>query len=180
LDITEIILDEHNKQRRLFGYIQEIDRADTEALSSVWKYLQRFLDVHAAAEERFFYPELLKQGSGAADASSAKDETKDAIKDHNEIRDSGKAVDEEQVGSDAWFKAIARCDLANSKHMSEEERQALADFRCSASLEERHRLGVKFLTYIAEHPGGVPPVDKDPKAYVEDPQKEMESAGADA
>jgi hypothetical protein len=176
LDITEIILDQHNEQRRLFGFIQEMHGSGKEALAAVWKRLHGLLDVHADGEEKFFYPRLLKEGSGAADSDSAADETRDAIKDHNEIRDSAKAVDGHEVGSGDWFAAVARADLANSKHMSEEERQALADFRCNASVEERHRLGVQFLAYVSAHLMGVKPVDKDPDRYVSEHQRQPEPA----
>ena len=62
MDITQLILDDHAEQRRLFSIIEQIDPKDTDALSAVWSRLSAFLDVHAEAEERFFYPELLKQG----------------------------------------------------------------------------------------------------------------------
>jgi hypothetical protein len=176
LDITEIILDQHRDQRRLFAFLREIDRSDRESLRAVWKRLQGLLDAHAEGEERFFYPRLLKEGSGASDADSAKDETRDAIEDHNKIRDAAKSAGDHEVGSDAWFKSVCKADLENSKHMAEEERQALADFRSSASVEERHRLGEQFLAFVSGHLMGVKPVDKDPDAYVKSPKREMESA----
>ncbi len=176
MDITEIILAQHNEQRRLFGFIQQMHGSDRDQLQAVWNRLEGFLAAHAEGEEKFFYPRLLKEGSGAADAKSAEAETKDAIKDHNKIRDAAKAVGKEDVGTDTWFKAVAKADVENSKHMSEEERQALADFRCTASLEERHRLGIDFLAFVSAHYMGVKPVDKDPKAYVDDPQRELEKA----
>ncbi len=178
MDITEIILAQHNEQRRLFGFIQQMHGADRHQLEAVWKRLEGFLEAHAEGEEKVFYPRLLKEGSGAADAKSAEAETKDAIKDHNDIRDAAGAVGKEEVGSDAWFKAVAKADVKNSEHMSEEERQALADFRCAASLEERHRLGVEFLAFVSNHLMGVQPVDKNPEAYVENPQREMQKAGS--
>lgn len=165
-DITDIILDQHDEQRRLFGFIQQIGRDDRESLSAVWDRLRALLDAHAEGEEKFFYPRLLKEGCGASDAKSAEDETRDAIEDHNKIRDSAKAADTHQVGSDGWFKAVGAADLANSKHMAEEERQALADFRRHASLEERHELGIAFFAYVSSHLTGVKPVDKDPDRYV--------------
>jgi hypothetical protein len=168
LDITDIILDQHDEQRRLFAAIQQIDRSETEALASIWKRLQALLDAHAEGEERHFYPQLLREGSGSADSGSAADETRDAIEDHNEIRDSAKAVNGFRIGSDDWFSAVTKADIANSKHMAEEERQGLADFRRHASLEERHRLGVQFLAYVSRHLTGVRPVDKDPDRYVEE------------
>jgi hypothetical protein len=51
--------------------------------------------------------------------------------------------------------------------MGEEEREGLADFRVNAELALRHELAVAFATFEARHYGGVAPVDKDPKAYVE-------------
>jgi hemerythrin superfamily protein len=168
MDITQLILDEHHQQRSLFAAIEQVDRNDTEALSALWTRLRGLLDSHAEAEERYFYPRLMEIGDGANDADSAAEETEDAIEDHNDIRDTGKAVDKEEVGSDAWFDAIAKCNKANSDHMAEEERQGLTDFRRHASLQERHDLAVKFAAFEAAHLTGVKPVDKDPKQWVKD------------
>lgn len=168
MDITQLILDEHAQQRQLFALIEQVDRNDTESLAALWKRLQALLDAHAEAEERYFYPRLMKIGKGANDADSAADETEDAIEDHNDIRDTGKAVDDHPVSSDAWFDAIGKCNKANGDHMAEEERQGLTDFRRHASLEERHELGVKFAAFEARHLTGIKPVDKDPEQYVKD------------
>ena len=167
MDITQLILDEHAQQRQLFALIEQVDRTDTGSLAALWRRLRALLDAHAEAEERHFYPRLMAIGKGGGDADSAADETEDAIKDHNEIRDAAGAVDEQQVGSDAWFEAVAKCNKANSDHMAEEERQGLADFRRHASLQERHDLGVRFAAFEARHLTGVRPVDKDPQAWVE-------------
>ena len=166
MDITRLILDDHAEQRRLFGVIDEIPREDTAALGAVWRRLRILLDVHAEAEERFFYPTLLKVGSGAADGDSAAAETKDAIKDHNEIRDTARAVDQHEVGSADWLAAVDKANEANSDHMAEEERQGLADFRRTADLAMRHTLAVDFIAFETEHLTGVEPVNKNPRQYV--------------
>ena len=171
MDITQLILAEHAQQRALFAQIDDIDPSETEALGAIWTRLKGLLDSHAEAEERFFYPRLLRIGTGGNDSPSADEETEDAIKDHNEIRDTGEAVDKEQVGSPAWLEAVGKCNKANSDHMAEEERQGLTDFRKHASLQERHDLGVKFATFEALHVGGVTPHDKDPDGYVADPSR---------
>lgn len=173
-----MILAQHDEQRRLFAFIQEMRGGDAAALEAVWTRLQGLLDAHAEGEERFFYPELLKLGDGAADATSARAETRDAIADHNQIRDAAKAVDKQEAGTEAWFAAVARADCANSKHMAEEERQGLADFRYNSTVRQRHELGAQFLAFVSRHLTGVKPVDKDPDAYVENPPREMESAGS--
>ena len=168
MDITQLILDEHQQQRNLFALIDQIDPGDTPALGAIWRRLRGLLDAHAEAEERFFYPRLLQIGTGGNDAPSAKEETEDAIEDHNEIRDAAAEVDKHPVGSDAWFKAVGDCNKANGDHMAEEERQGLTDFRRHASLAERHAFGIRLAAFEAEHLMGVEPVDKDPKQWVKD------------
>lgn len=167
MDITRLILDEHAEQRRLFAMLQEIGTDDDTALKAVWERLRDLLDAHAEAEERIFYPELLKVGTGAADADSAQDETRDAIEDHNDIRDAGQAVDREKLGTPAWFEALSTLDKANGDHMAEEERQGLADMRINVPLERRHQLAVQFASFMNRHRAGVAVVDKDPDAYLE-------------
>ena len=167
MDITQLITDDHIEQRRLFALIDELSPSDTAALKAVWTRLRVLLDTHALAEERFFYPELLKIGRGA-DHENPKEETRDAIKDHNEIRDTAADVDRKPLGTSEWFDAVAACNKANSDHMDEEERQGLTDFRSHANLDLRHRLAVQFLQFESEHltGDGVKPVDQNVEAYV--------------
>ncbi|MCV0415181.1 MAG: hemerythrin domain-containing protein [Brevundimonas sp.] len=169
MDITQLILDDHAEQRRLFAIIEQIDPKDTDALTKVWSRLSAFLDVHAEAEERFFYPQLLKLGEGANDAEdgTVEGETEDAIEDHNKLRDAVKAVAGHAVGSKAWFEAVGQANVVNSKHMGEEERQGLTDFRINAGVAVRHDLAVRFAAFEAEHITGVKPVNKDPEHYVD-------------
>lgn len=166
MDITQLILDDHHEQRRLFAILEQIDRTDTEKLSAVWGRLAAFLEVHAAAEEELFYPDLLHVGRGSGGKSDAEDETEDAIKDHNQIRDAVTEAERHPVGSADWFKAVAAANKANGDHMAEEEREGLTDFRRHASLQLRHDLAVKFVAYEARHVLGVKPVDKDPQEYI--------------
>ena len=144
MDITQLILDDHHEQRRLFAILEQIDPADTGILGDLWMRLSAFLEVHAAAEE----------------------ETLDAIHDHNDIRDAIAAVAGHEPGSNEWYEAVAAVNLANGDHMAEEEREGLTDFRREASLQLRHDLAVAFTAFEARHFAGIQPVDKDPAAYV--------------
>ncbi len=166
MDITQLILDDHHEQRRLFAILEQVDRSDTETLGAVWGRLAAFLELHAAAEEEIFYPALLRVGIEARRAGTAEDETLDAIHDHNEIRDAVMSVPGHPVGSDEWYAGVAAANLANSDHMAEEEREGLTDFRRLASLQLRHDLGVALVRYETQHYAGVPPVDKDPAEYI--------------
>lgn len=163
MDITELILDDHHRQRQAFARIDDIDRTDIERLTLVWETLADFLEVHAAAEEEVFYPELLKK------ADPGGDETRDAIGDHNDIRDGIAEAARQEVGTDAWWAAVAKARSANTEHMGEEEDGGLADFRQHASLALRDELGLRF--EAAKTPRVADTLDqgdKDPEAYIKD------------
>ncbi len=167
MDITDLILEQHHEQRRAFAMLDELAREDVAALAAVWARLTVLLEVHAEAEEKFFYPRLLEVGRGAGGADSVKEETADAIKDHNQIRDAIREANGHEVGSDAWWKAVMQARLANSDHMAEEEREDLADFRRHADLQTRHDIAVRFLAYENEHASGIDVENDDPEQYVE-------------
>jgi Hemerythrin HHE cation binding domain len=166
VDITQLILDDHHEQRRLFAILEQVDRANTAALAAVWGRLATFLEVHAAAEEAIFYPALLHAGIAGQRRAGVEDETLDAIHDHNDIRDAVVSAAQYPVGGDDWYAAVASANQANGDHMAEEEREGLTDFRRLASLQLRHDLAVAFAAYEARNVSGVQPVDKDPQAYV--------------
>lgn len=168
MDITELILNDHHEQRRMFALLDEMDRTDTTALQAVWTRLEILLEVHAAAEEALFYPRLLELGTGAGSKDSADAETRDAIHDHNDIRDAISEVSKQSVGSASWWNAVAKAREANSDHMGEEERESLADFRRHADLQLRHDIAVAFAAFEAQHAGGIDAKDKDADIYIAD------------
>jgi len=173
MDITQLILDDHHEQRRLFAILEQVDRTNAGVLSAIWSRLAAFLELHAAAEEEIFYPVLLQVGLAGRRATRVEEETLDAIHDHNEIRDAVTEVARHQVGTDAWYAAVAAANLANSDHMAEEEREGLTDFRRLAGLQRRHDLAVAFAAYEARNYAGVPAVDKDPEAYVREVEEDL-------
>ncbi|MGY1624138.1 hemerythrin domain-containing protein [Geodermatophilus sp. SYSU D00965] len=167
MDITEVILEQHHEQRRAFALLDEMPRGDTAALGAVWARLGVLLEVHAEAEERFFYPRLLRLGKGNPDGD-VDDEVEDAIKDHNEIRDAVRKAGEHEVGTEEWWTAVWEARKANDDHMGEEEREDLLDFRRHADLQTRHDIAVQFLTFEAQHYAGIPIRDKDPERYIDE------------
>ncbi len=167
MDITELITSDHHEQRRMFALLDDMHRGDPGAAAAVWTRLRILLEVHAEAEERLFYPELLKIGTGAGDKDSAAAETRDAVKDHNDIRDAIAETTRHEAGSERWWAGVAATRKANGDHMAEEERESLADFRQSAPVAVRHELGQAFVSFEAGHASGVDSQDKDPDHYVE-------------
>ena len=71
MDITQLILDDHYAQRRLFAILEQLRSTHKVTLAAVWSRLSEFLEIHAATEEEIFYPALLRAGlrSGHAKGS---------------------------------------------------------------------------------------------------------------
>ena len=172
-----MILSDHHEQRRMFAILDEVDSSDTATLTAVWKRLTILLEVHAEAEEKLFYPRLMDLGTGVGSKDSAEEETRDAVHDHNQIRDALAEVGGKEVGSEAWREAVAGVREANSDHMGEEERESLADFRRHASLQLRHDLAVRFAAFEAEHAGGIRAHDLDVEDYIERTSETRSSRG---
>ena len=169
MDITELILFQHHEQRRQFALLDEVPPDDTDTLGALWQRLCVLLEVHAEAEERYFYPELLRLGHGAPGSEDGpEDETEDAIGDHNDIREGIRKADANPVGSDGWWEGVRAAREANSDHMAEEEREDLADFRRHADLQTRHDIAVQFVTYENQHFRGIKAEDHDPEEWVKE------------
>lgn len=165
-DITTLILDDHAWFRRQFAALDELQaRAGTDPreLTRLWDPLAARLDVHAIAEEKIFYPQLLQHGE------DPEEETLDAIGDHNEIRDGVARAERNPVGSGEWWAGVWDARRANDEHLAEEENEGLADFRLHASTGLRESLGQQFAEFLDAHPttAGLDDTDVDPESYVE-------------
>ena len=158
--IDVLILSEHDAFRRAFTELEGV--TDHDELATRWRELADQLEVHAAGEEDVFYPALLQ------DVDDSEGDTKHAIKDHNEIRDAVRAVDEHPLGSDAWWEAFRSAREATVEHLEEEEHDVLPPFRESVDDATRGDLGMRWLAFHEEHDRarGLSGEDKDPEQYV--------------
>jgi hypothetical protein len=164
-DVTRLILDDHETLRRRFADLDDAQATgDRTAIRAAWEPLADLLDLHAETEEQVFYPKLLEYGL----RPRAEDETEDAIDDHNKIRQGVRDAAAREVGSDGWWEAVGRARTENSKHIAEEEREAMSDFRLSVPLDERYELGLDWLRFRSRHGGesDVEPIDKEVGEYI--------------
>jgi Hemerythrin HHE cation binding domain len=93
--VTDLIRKDHAWFRRQFSTLEEA-HGDTPKAEGLWADLAARLEVHAAAEEALFYPRLLR------DDKDAVDDTKDAIGDHNQIRDAIRKAEASHIGDSGW------------------------------------------------------------------------------
>ncbi len=159
--ITDRIRLDHDWFRRHFGAVENA-RDNVLELSLLWDELSARLEVHAAAEEALFYPRLLKDDAEAAD------DTIDAIRDHNDIRDAIREAERHEIGDVRWWAAVHDACNANNEHMEEEEDGPLKEFDAVASAAEQAELADAFATFETSHAGGrgISEEDQDPTRYV--------------
>lgn len=168
-DVCDLILDDHEVFRRRFAELDELRAAgsDAAACSGVWTPVAALLEVHAAAEEELFYPRLLAEGE-QSESDEAEEQTRDAVNDHNDIRDAIKRAHGAEAASDEWWQAVLDARAKNSDHIAEEERGALPNLRLNTSSEERRKLGERWVEFRAEHAmaRGLDLSDKDTDRYL--------------
>ena len=162
-DVVRLILSDHESFRARFAELADL-RDEPQAAAALWGELAADLERHASAEEAHFYPALLK------DVDDSVDETKDAIGDHDEIRQGIRRAAAAAPGSQEWWAGVRDARAANDEHLAEEERDDLPDFLRAASVEERQELGARFVAFKEQHPwaAGLDYSDKDPEEYVRD------------
>ncbi len=161
-DVIRLILDDHETFRSRFDELDKL-RDDPTAAQAVWAPLAALLETHASAEEEHFYPALLQNVEGS------EDETRDAIGDHDDIRDGIRRAAAAEVGSDEWWAGISDAREANDEHLAEEERDDIPDFLRVASVDLRQQLGERFQAFESEHAHsrGLSGENTDPDEYVE-------------
>ena len=152
---------EHDAFRRQFEALEGL--SDRQELVDTWTSLVDLLEIHASGEEAVLYPVLVRRADDGAE------EAEHAVRDHNEIRDSVRAVEEQDVGSDAWWAAVRTAREVNEDHLLEEESDVLPAFRDSVERTRREELGERWVAFHREHAGarGLSNEQTDPQTVVE-------------
>lgn len=160
-DITLLVEREHDSFRRQFAALGDL--SDPQELEQAWTSLADLLEIHASNEETVLYPMLVRAAEHTAE------EAEHAVRDHNEIRHSVRAVAEHPAGSDSWWQAVRNAQQVNEEHLQEEEQDVLPPFRDSVDRQRRQQLGEQWVAYHREHEQaqGLSGQDTDPQEVVE-------------
>jgi nitrite reductase/ring-hydroxylating ferredoxin subunit len=160
-DITVLIEREHDSFRRQFDALKTLSEASE--LQQAWAGLCELLEIHASGEEAVLYPSLVR-----ADEQTAH-EAEHAVRDHNEIRHSIRAVQEHAAGSPAWWRAVRAAQEINEDHLQEEEQDVLTAFRDNVDPNRREQLGQQWLDFHSDHEQaqGLSGRDTDPHSVTE-------------
>jgi hypothetical protein len=152
-DIIDLIVDDHARIRRLFAALNSAaryrertadvgERTPCEGmLSEAWSRLARSLELHTEAEEELCYPRVFPAGHRSAAVD-------DCCADHRDIREALADAQLRDIGSRAWWRAVAAVRAACGRHFPIEEEQILSSFRRSAPARLRTDLGRYWRSFI--------------------------------
>lgn len=135
-DIIELVLKDHRAVEQLFTELQAAKGSGEQA--RLFALVKAALESHAAAEEDVLYPRVRK------DVPEGKEEVKDAIDEHDEIRESIAEVEEHEAGTELFALAVDQLVATTKHHVGVEEAELLPDFAGNSDPEERDALGVRF------------------------------------
>lgn len=135
-DVIDLVLRDHRAIDQLFDELQaaKVPTDQTKLFGQVKDELER----HASAEEKVLYPRVRKE------VPEGQEEAKDAIEEHDQIRDSVKEVEEHEAGSELFTLAVTQLIATTKHHVGVEEEELLPDFLANSELNEREELGGRF------------------------------------
>jgi hypothetical protein len=147
-DIIELIMADHRRIRRFREVLDNAVRGGPASgsgwmLAHVWERVTHLLDSHTRAEEEICYLPMFGPGSHLGEGR------RDAVADHDDIREAIEEALLQPVGSALWWGA-ARAALADSAdHLNREERDMLVGWLPRLTMRRRLELGHQWLAYVA-------------------------------
>ena len=115
MTIYEAIRQDHNVQRALLAQLVETS-GDTSARDQLFKKLKTELQVHAEAEERFFYVPLIK-------IDNTQEMARHGIAEHHEIDELIERLEQTPYDSPGWLTICKSLKEQVEHHLEDEEQK---------------------------------------------------------
>jgi Hemerythrin HHE cation binding domain len=146
-DVIDLIMADHRRIRRLSEALEDaarhhVDSGQDWMLAHLWQRLAGLLGAHTRAEEEICYP---LSGCSRQDAGH----TRDAIDDHEDIREAITEASLQRVGSALWWRAVRAVLATSAGHLDREESDVLPGCLAGLTVSQRRELGRQWLRFIA-------------------------------
>jgi len=147
-DIIELIMADHRRIRRLCRALADGARWGSETgsgsmLADVWEPLAGLLEAHIRAEEEICYLPVFWCRPHAAERR------REAIADHEDIREALREASLQRIGSAPWWRAVRAVVATTVDHLDREERDVLAGFSPRLTMTRRRQLGRQCSAFTA-------------------------------
>ncbi|MDC6352869.1 MULTISPECIES: hemerythrin domain-containing protein [unclassified Robiginitalea] len=143
MNIYEAIRQDHDLQRSLLDQLLETS-GDTSTRRTIFSKLKKELQVHADAEERFFYVPLIKK-------DATQEMARHGVAEHHEIDELVERLEETPFDSPGWLTLCKSLQEQVEHHLADEEKQF---FQVSGKvLTESQKIGLaeEYSTYVEKN-----------------------------
>lgn len=152
MKIYETIKVDHDVQRNLCSKLVNTSGASEER-KKLWLELKKELEVHAVAEERHFYAELIETDKMQEDA-------RHGMAEHHEMDELIQELDDSDMSSAHWMGKLGELIEKINHHLKDEENDFFKKAKDIYSAEEAETLAKKYentmLEYRSSWPESIP------------------------
>ncbi len=115
MNIFEALRKDHDEQRALLARLADTS-GDTENRRNLFHQLKEALELHADAEERYFYVPLI-------DSDKTQEKARHGIAEHHEIDEFIEQLEQTEMDSPSWLKIAKDLKERVEHHLAEEEQE---------------------------------------------------------
>lgn len=155
MKIYKAIKDDHDIQRDLCSKILKTS-GESEERKKLWKDLKKELEVHAVAEERYFYSPLI-------DTDKMQEDARHGMAEHHEMDEMIAELDDTDMSSPHWMATLKKLTEKVEHHLKDEEKEFFEKAKGIYSDDEEKSLGKSYLktmeAYRKSWPESIPGKD---------------------
>lgn len=140
MDVYKLLTDDHDKAKLLFKAIKGTKETEVKAREALFAELNLELSVHMAAEEKFFYPDILGE-------KPTHDKTQEAFEEHNVAKALLKQLESEPKDTEAWTAKFQVLMENIEHHVKEEENEIFIKASKVLSQTEAQNIADEILEY---------------------------------
>lgn len=115
MTIFEALREDHEKQRTLADLLVRT-HGDSEGREELFDRLKHELQIHATAEERYFYVPLMQY-------ELTQEKSRHSVAEHHEIDETIEAMENTDFSSPAWLPLARQLKEQVEHHLDEEEHE---------------------------------------------------------
>ena len=143
MNIFEELRKEHEIQRELLEKLLKTS-GSSEERGLIFKKLKHELEIHADAEERFFYKPLF-------DKDRTQDQARHGVAEHHELDELIEKLEKTEMDVGAWANKAKKLSHDVEHHLEDEEHQFFQIAGKVLTEKEKTKLGRDYRAYIEEN-----------------------------
>ncbi|MEE2772466.1 MAG: hemerythrin domain-containing protein [Bacteroidota bacterium] len=143
MTIFEALRQEHEIQRDLIQKLIET-HGDTEERKKLCKTLKHELEIHADAEERFFYVPLIQK-------DLTQEKARHSVAEHHEMDELVEQLEDTEMDASNWLKIAKDLQHQLIHHLDEEEQEVFQMAGKALTENQKTSLASDYNKYIKEN-----------------------------